>query len=138
MATVTLSSIVKPVVLAVGVCIAASGLAWADSSGFAPGGYNAGSAQDKPASDTGRAVTMGLSKGWHYRYCDYVWVFPKNGSIVVSIENKDGSSLWYSGDTEKPSIYQEMMIRACSKKGAYYGFRVYDASTGAWNAVAAY
>lgn len=138
MASGTVREWVKPLMLAAALCMAASGAALADSTGFAPGGYNPDSAPEKPARDTGRAVTMGLSKGWHYRYCDYVWVFPKNGNTIVSIENKDGSSLYYAGDTEKPSIYQEMLIRACSKRGAYYGFRVYDSSTGAWNAIAAY
>lgn len=133
----TFRSCVLALAVTAGLGVAASSGALADSSGLTPAGSTT-DASGKPAPDTGRAVVAGASKGWHYKYCNYVWVYPKNGKTFVAIENKDGSTLWYSGDTEKPSIYQEMMIRACAKSGAYYGFRVYNGSTGAWDAVAAY
>lgn len=133
-----LRSCALALVLTAGLGVAASGGARADSSGLTPPGSTAEAVPNKPAADTGRAAVANASKGWRYKYCNYVWVYPKNGKTIVAIENKDGSTLWYSGDTERPSVYQEMMMRACSKSGAYYGFRVYDGSTGAWDAVAAY
>lgn len=124
--------------LAAGVAIAASSGALADDTGFTPAGSQADAATGKPAPYANRGAVNTASQGWRYRYCDYVWVYPKNGMIRVAIENTDGSSLWYEGDTERASVYQEMMMRACSKTGASYGIRFTNLNKGKWDAIAAY
>lgn len=130
MKAVSVSSIVRSSALAVALSaslgVAASTGALADATGFTP-----------PATDAARAAEPRIATGWHTRYCDYVWAYQKNGATVVEIVNDNGSKLWYSGDTEKPSVYQEMLIRACYKPGARYQFRVYN-SNGNWDAVRAY
>lgn len=130
MKVVSVYNFVRSSVLAVGLSaglgVVASNGAFAGTTGFTPS-----------AADASLAAAPGISTGWHTRYCDYVWVYPKNGKTVVEIRNDNGSSLWYSGDTESPSVYQEMLIRACSKPGARYQFRVYN-SNGNWDAIRAY
>ncbi len=121
-----------------GLAIAASDHALAEETGFTPAGSQEGAVTDKPAKYSNRGAVTSSSQGWRYRYCDYVWVYPKNGMIRVAIENTDGSTLWYEGDTERASVYQEMMMRACSKSGAYYGIRFTNVSKGKWDAIAAY
>ncbi len=124
--------------LTAGLAIAASSGAQADATGFTPAGSRASSDTDKPVKYSSRGVVNTSSKKWRYRYCDHVWAYPKNGSIRVEIENTDGSTLWYEGDTETASVYQEMMMRACSRSGAYYGIRFTDVSKGKWDAIVAY
>ena len=130
MKAVSVYNFVRSAVLAVGLSaglgIAASNGAFAGTTGFTASG-----------GDTSRAAAASISTGWHNRYCNYVWVYPKNATTVVEIVNDDGSKLWYSGDTESPSVYQEMLIRACSKGGARYQFRVYN-TNGKWDAIRAY
>lgn len=121
-----------------GLGIAASSGALADSTGMTLPGGKAEAGVDKPAKYANRGVTTMSSKKWRYRYCDYVWVYPKNGMIRVAIENTDGSTLWYEGDSESASVYQQMMMRACSKSGAYYGIRFTNLNKGTWDAIVAY
>lgn len=120
-----LRSGVLALALTAGLGIAASSIAQADS-GFTP-----------PSASDARAAAPGISTGWHDRYCRYVWSYPKNGKTFVEIYNDDGSSIWYSGDTEAPSVTQEMMMRACYRQGARYSFRVYN-NNGKWDALRAY
>lgn len=125
--------------LAFGLAGAAGNGALADTTGFTPSGSQAaGAAPDRPASFASRGAVPTSSKTWRYRYCDYVWVYPKNDVTRVEIVNKDDSTLWYEGDSETASVYQEMMMRACYRSGAYYGIRFTNVSKGKWDAIVAY
>ncbi len=124
--------------LAAGLGSAASTGARADVTGFTPAGREAGADAEKPGKQNSRGTVTSSSKGWRYKYCDYVWVYPKNGVMRVAIENRDGSTLWYDGDAASANVYQDMMMRACSRSGAYYGIRFTNISTGKWDAIVAY
>jgi hypothetical protein len=126
------------VLLAAGLGSAASTSARADVTGFTPSGSQAEAGAEKPGKQSSRGAVTSSSKGWRYKYCDYVWVSPRNGVMRVAIENRDGSTLWYDGDANSANIYQDMMMRACSRSGAYYGIRFTDINKGKWDAIAAY
>ena len=106
------------------------------------GGLSVKLSSDAPAHEnpqvekttrTARAV-----KGWNYFYCDSVWTYRKNGYHYVEIRNKDGTYYYSYESTNKPTVTQETMLRACSVSGARYGLRITNVSTGAWDSIVGY
>ena len=117
---------------------ATPGRAQSANPDIAAGGF--GSATDKNAPVTTKATVapMALTTGWNYKYCSDVWVSPSSKSTMVRIDNNDGSYFTYTTASASTNTYQQMMIRACRAQGQYYGVRITNTSTFAWDAIVAY